>query len=100
MKIPKVIKAFSREFKVINDEYTSSKTNCWGQVDFRKDEIIFPERGKDFSIGQEKTVLMHELLHIVDVTFNLELSEDQVQRIAAGITTIIHDNKLDFSSNA
>lgn len=51
--------------------------------------------GKLNETAQHST-LLHEIIHIVERTHRVKLSEDQVLGLEAGLFQIIHDNKLVF----
>lgn len=99
MKIPTQVKAFGRVYKVIRDNETTNKMECWGYLDAMKDVIVLRKRDCEFTPGHEKQVFLHELMHLVDSNFHVGLTEEQVQTMAVGLTTVIEDNKLDFTSD-
>lgn len=98
MKIPSKIKAFTRTYAVIRDDDETSRLGCWGMLDAFRDEIILKKRGLEFTEGHEKQVFLHELIHLVDSNFHLELTEEETQLLAVGLTMIMEANKLNFSS--
>lgn len=98
MKIPTQIKAFGRIYKIVRDNDITSKMECWGYLDAMKDTIVLKRRGCEFTSGHEKQVFLHELIHVVDSNFHVGLTEEQIQTMAVGLTTIIEDNSLDFTS--
>lgn len=99
MKIPNKIKAFGRTYIVHRDNDMTNMLDCWGYVDPYKDIISIKKRDTEFTSGHEKQVLLHELIHLVDNNFNVGLNENQVQILAVGLSTIIGDNKLDFTDD-
>lgn len=96
MKIPTQVKAFGRIYKVIRDNDMPDKMECWGYLDAMKDVLVLRKRNCEFTPGHEKQVFLHELMHIVDSNFHVGLTEEQIQTMAVGLTTIIEDNQLDF----
>jgi len=98
LNIPKQVKAFGRIYKIIRDTDTTNKMECWGYLDAMTDTIVLRKRSCEFTPGHEKQVFFHELMHVVDSNFHIGLTEEQIQTMSVGITTIIEDNKLDFTN--
>jgi hypothetical protein len=96
LKIPKTVKAFGRSYRIIRDNETTNKMECWGYLDAMRDIIMLRERDLDFTSGHEKQVFFHELMHVVDNNFHVGLTEEQIQTMSVGMVTIIEDNQLDF----
>jgi hypothetical protein len=97
LKIPKSIKAFGREYKIVRENSTTRKLECWGYFDDMEDTIVLRERSVGFTSGHERQVFLHEIIHIIETNLPIGLTEEQVQTIAVGLSTIIDDNKLDFT---
>jgi hypothetical protein len=98
LKIPSSIKAFGRVYRIVRDNDITEKMGCWGYLDATKDILVLKKRDCEFTPGHEKQVFLHELFHVVDTNFQVGLSEEQVQTLAVGLTTIIEDNGLDFTN--
>ena len=98
MKIPTQVKAFGRIYKIVRDNDITNRMECWGYLDAMKDILVLKKRDCEFTPGHEKQVFLHELMHIVDSNFHVGLTEEQIQIMAVGLTTIIEDNNLDFTN--
>jgi hypothetical protein len=99
MKIPKNIKIFARHYKVIrsNDAAAQFSPGCWGLIDYEHSEIVVKPRADNFQEFKEAETLLHEIIHGVDESLMLKLSENKVNLLAAGLVTVFRDNKLNFS---
>jgi hypothetical protein len=97
LKVPKKIKAFGREYQIIRDNHITDKIEVWGYLDLFRDEIVLKKRTEEFTVGHEKQVFMHELIHLIDDNLKICLSEDQTQSLAVGLVTVMCENKLDFN---
>jgi hypothetical protein len=96
LKIPKKIKAFGRTHNVIRDNKVAEEKQCWGFFDSVTDTVVLRERDGELTPGRERQVFLHELLHVIDDSLQLNLREKQVQLLSVGLTTIIEENGLDF----
>jgi len=99
MKIPTTLKAFGRKYQVEREDEVTGKLECWGYLDAYRDILVLRRRGPEFTPGHEKQVFLHELLHIIDTNFHINLSEDQIQIISVTLNAIIEDNHLDFTND-
>jgi hypothetical protein len=97
LKIPKQIKAFGRTYTIVRDNNVTDRMECWGYLDAMRDVIVLKERNSEFTLGNEKQVFLHELMHVVDSNFHIGLTEEQIQTLSVGLVTILTDNNLDFS---
>jgi hypothetical protein len=98
LNIPEKLVVFGREYSVVRDSHTADRSECWGFLDLLTDEILLKARSSDaFSMTREKQVFMHELIHIIDDNLRIGLGDDDAQRLAVGLVTLIVDNKLDFN---
>ena len=84
-------------YKIERENSITGKMECWGYLDAMKDIIVLRQRDEDFTPGHEKQVFLHELIHVVDSNFHVDLTEEQVQTLAVGLNTVIEDNELNFS---
>jgi len=60
-----------------------------GLADFNKQKIMI---NRDSTGQTQRIAIVHEVLHILDQTFNLKLSEEQVTYTAHAIFALISDN--------
>jgi hypothetical protein len=96
LKIPKTVKVLGRVYKVIRDNSLADDKMCWGYFDSREDIIVLRERDYKLTPGRERQVFLHELIHVLDDSLQIKLSEKQVQLLAVGLTCLIEENELDF----
>lgn len=75
---------------------TTDLIHSWGYVDFTRDAIVLREK-KNTPPDQERITFLHEVIHVLDDTLMIGLEEEQVQQLAAGLITVITDNKIDFN---
>jgi hypothetical protein len=99
LNIPKRLKAFGRVYQIKRENDITGMMEVWGFVDSCKDYISIKKRDDEFTEGHEKTVFLHEIIHVIDNTFHVGLDESQVQTLAVGLVTIMTDNLLDFSND-
>jgi len=62
-----------------------------GSADYKDATITISNAYQQES--KERT-LIHEILHILDDDYKIDLSEDHIRRIATGIYTVLKSNKL------
>jgi Zn-dependent peptidase ImmA (M78 family) len=66
-----------------------------GLADFNRQEISI---NTNHTMQTQRIALVHEVLHILDNTYNLKLTEEQVTFTAHALVSFIEDNK-DFLAN-
>ena len=68
----------------------------WGVAIHKKSELLIEQ---DLSHRNQQEVLIHEILHCIDLVFmNEELSEKQVDSLGKGLATVFRDNPDLFKS--
>lgn len=98
MKLPKKINILGINHKIIEEETDHMARNSWyGCINAVTREIhILPTIPEEY----KKQTLMHEVIHAIDFLTNgsgsYELSEEQVERLATGILTVLKNNKVDI----
>ena len=98
MQIPHTLKIGGKKFKVrsvknLSDKDLHGGSELLGKADINKCVIYL---SKNMGSEKEKEVILHEIMHVVDTDFNLNLGENKVNLLAIEILRIITDNKLNF----
>lgn len=94
MKIPDKIKIGGIEYKI---EFTKEiddsihKSEYIGRVLFRKNKILILD---SYPIEKKFRVMLHEIIHVLDEDFKMEMSEENLCRLEAGLYQVLKDNKL------
>ena len=96
MKIPKRVRFVGRVYDVKHDVACAEEHNAYGMVNFHTGLITLTPRKAGVSEMEETDTLMHELLHIINHHYKIELTEDQIHFITLGLLGVIRENKLDF----
>lgn len=98
MKIPSHVKIGPHDYSVFQDKDgdgdskfmgTTENNLCKIHVRLELDGEIVPE-------SQVTDTFLHEILHVIDLLYDLDLREAQIGALAVAILTILRDNKLDF----
>lgn len=90
MKPPKRLRVLGNRWDVVVKRLSKGKrTNKFGTCDTHNGLIVLdPRQGK----GQMRDTLLHEVLHTIEQGWKLQLRENEVCRIAAGILSFMRDN--------
>jgi len=94
MKIPKKINIGGIDFKIEIIKDISNDLNIAeyrGKVLFKKDKILILD---SYSNKGKFRTLLHEIIHILDDNYRLELTEELIIRLASGLYQVLKDNKL------
>lgn len=83
----------SRPKKLYTDD---GSTKLWGQVKFDPDQHIRVWR--DAPTDRAWTTLLHEALHAIDDLVSLDLTEEQVTRLAPALHAFLRDNGFTLPS--
>lgn len=87
------LKAYGLSWDVrVLDKHPDLKGHV-GTCDAEKCEIII---GKKYKEGQQRSILLHEIIELVVEVNGLSLNENCVKALESGLYHIIHDNKLRF----
>lgn len=89
MKIPKVIKAVGRSYQVHVEESKDFTGELNGEVNVDK-QVIRIASGQGFE-GERET-LLHEVIHIVEKLFAVDLEEEQVKVLSNALFNVLRDN--------
>ena len=83
------VRVLGKTYKVRPFQDTLLKTQAAGANDVKLALIEYdPQMTKD----QVKDTLLHEIVHILDYDFQLEMSERQVHCLASGLFSVFKDN--------
>ncbi|AZO96141.1 hypothetical protein [Halocella sp. SP3-1] len=63
----------------------------YGIIHHTQDEI---EINTKSSVEKQKVSILHEVMHGIDVTYQIGLSEEQTEVLATGIYQVLKDNDL------
>jgi hypothetical protein len=96
LKIPKKFKIIGRDVAVVRDHAGLLREGCYGMFEWEESVIKLRESKPYFHEYQEAQTFLHEIIHGVDFSFDINLQEDQVRRLAVGLIAVIRDNQLDF----
>ena len=89
VKIPPKIKVSIGDYEIFYQPHLSIDESQCGQVWFRKNLIRIDPC---FPANEQFVTLIHEVLHIVDRFYKCHLEEDNVDRIARGISEFLVNN--------
>ncbi len=86
MKRPEKVKLGWKEFSVVYKQHTISEDgkDCFGLASYNKGEIFISEDSYD-GANLKIAGLLHELLHMLNLHYMTELTENQVSMLAVGL---------------
>lgn len=92
MLIPDSVKIGPKVFRVERPEVVvDGASSLWGQCDHSECWIKVANKLAD---EQAVATLLHEVIHELDVQYDLGLKESQVRRLAYGLLSFLKDNDL------
>ena len=99
MKIPKKLKIGGYIYEVIYPYIFKERTDRFGFTDVVHKKIYLREKddgGEKFSESYLFEMLLHEILHAIDNTYNAgtEIDEEKIIRINKGLYQVLKDNNL------
>lgn len=90
MNIPESVKVGYKDYQVVKVDNLDDGTNLlFGEVMYH-DEVI--KLANKYPENQMKCTLIHELVHAVDDMLGIDLKEEQVIKLGAGLYQVIKDN--------
>ena len=94
MKIPDKIKIGGIEYKIefideIKDNIHTSE--YIGRVLFREQKIKILN---SYPIEKKFRVMLHEIIHVLDEDYKMEINEENLCRLEAGLYQVLKDNDL------
>lgn len=89
VKIPKTIQVVGHTYKVLYKSHLSKDRGIRGRINHRLQEIqIEPEN----PVSQKNQTMLHEILHFIETTFAMDLSDDDIDRLAEGLYQVLSDS--------
>lgn len=89
IKIPKQIQIGGHTYQVFYKPYLSKDDGIRGSIIHRKQVIyIEPEN----PISQQNATILHEILHFIDTIFDLNLTDEDTDRISEGLFQVLSDS--------
>lgn len=92
MKIPDKIRIDGENWEIIKNKNLLRNESLRGRITYLTRIIELEANSPRIAPS-----LLHECIHAVDNNANLDLTEEQVKRLAHGIYAIIVDNNLNFN---
>lgn len=92
MILPKVIKIFGVDYKVVPAKRDSLFANEQdGILDWKKQTIYIMG---DYPIKQQYKILIHEIFHVISNDLLLGFGEQIIEQLATSIFSVLADNNL------
>lgn len=94
MEIPKKIRVSGIDYKI---ELVEEIKDDIHSPDYRGIALIKQQKIKilnSYKVDDKFRTLLHEVLHIIDDDYKLELPEDTVRRLGSGLYEILKNNNL------
>lgn len=93
MKIPDKIKFLGHEYE-IKEVSANDIEGCNGQTWLKKCLIMID---KDLPQSRKESVLLHEIIEIIDGHFKLEINHKSIEILEEVLYVILKENQLDFN---
>ena len=87
--LPPKLRLFGKDFTVDTFAQTDFTRDIIGRVDCTVQAIHLRE---GLAVQQATETLLHECIHVISDYFSLDLEENQVQALGAGLYAVLHDN--------
>jgi len=94
MKIPNKIKVGGIDYEIEMVDYKENdfaEIKIWGKTERDKCKIVLYNGVNPQRLWE---TLFHEIIHIIDRHFDINLNESKVERLSNGIYQVLKDNKL------
>lgn len=98
IRVPKEIKVGGHTYKVTYRKFLGKDTGDRGVTAHRRQKI---EVDPDNPYSQKNATLLHEILHLIEIVFNLDLRDEDTDRISEGLYQVLSDSfgiKFDWSN--
>ena len=98
VKIPKVIKMGTLDYKILFDPYIWKEEGKRAQVNYLK---LLIKVDNQIPNGLRGISLLHEIVHVIDEIYSLDLDDNDTDRLAHGLADFLFNNlkiELDWSS--
>lgn len=98
MNIPSKVKIGPHKYSVSLNKEADGDNTYMGTTNNNlcKISVRLELDGEKVPESQVTETFLHEILHVIDLLYDLDLKENQIGALAVGILTIIRDNKLNF----
>lgn len=103
MKIPIEVKIGGHKVTVeLISAFEEGRKNVVGRAMHGSKKIILSQesRGEIHTESYTAENFLHELLHHIDLVYNVKLTEGQVRRLSEGLFQVLVDNDLDFKTHS
>ena len=95
MKLPKTVKVGGFVYDITFPYLFTERNDLCGQVSHEGLEIRIGDSDLAGGIRAESKIistLIHEVIHSISITWNIDLTEEQVEQLEYGIFTVLFDN--------
>ena len=82
VRVSKEVKIGTHTFKIRFDPHLFSDENKYGQINYRTEEINI---WADAPISTKNEALLHEIIHLSQHVYRVELSDQDIDRVAETI---------------
>ena len=89
VKVPKQIQIGGHTYKVLYKPYLSKDDGNRGGINHRK-QVIYIEPENPAS--QKNATMLHEILHFIETVFDLNLTDEDTDRISEGLFQVLSDS--------
>lgn len=98
MNIPSKVKIGPHKYTVSQNKEADGDNNFMGTTNNNlcKISVRLELDGEKVPESQIAETFLHEIIHVIDLLYDLELKENQIGALAVGLLTTIRDNKLNF----
>ncbi len=89
IKLPNKVKIGTHTYKIVFDSNMRGDDNLYGQVNYRTQEIRI---WTDAPPSVRNETLLHEILHLAVQIYRVELTDPDIDRVAATIADFLFNN--------
>jgi len=89
IKVPREIKIGTHTFKVKLDPHLHADEEKYGQINYRTQEIRI---WSDAPASTKNEALLHEIIHLAQHVYRVEITDQDIDRIAETIAQFLSDN--------
>ena len=97
VKVPREIKSGPYPYSITLSPDLKLNEGCWGTTHYVR-RVVRIDSG--LPLIERNQTLLHEVLHVISSTYQCALDEDNVERIANGLSEFLFNNlgiELDWS---
>lgn len=89
VKIPKTIKIGTLLYGVVFTPHLVADDKLFGRTDTRRQEI---QIDNDIPFSCMNITLLHEILHIIQDVYRVDMTDENTDRVASGIAELLFNN--------